>query len=79
MLKYASQSIHAGTSQNISTKAMTAPLSLSLMTKIVMRLRSTWMHAILVLLKAVGIYLNFLCMVKAPQFIDFQSIWKTSS
>ena len=79
MSKYASQWIHADTLQSMSSKATTEQLWVWLMTKIVMRSRSTWMHAILDLQKAVGVYSNFLCMLNPPQFIDFLSIWKTSS
>ena len=79
MSKYVFLQIHASTLQSMSSKATTAPLWVLLMTKIVTRLRSTWMHAILDLLKAVGIFLNSLCMLKIPPFTVFQSIWKTSS
>ena len=66
MSKYASQWIHADTLQSMSSKATTEQLWVWLMTKIVMRSRSTWMHAILDLQKAVGVYSNFLCMLNPP-------------
>ena len=79
MSKYAPLLILADISQNMSLKAMIAPQSLLRRTKIVMRSRSTSMHAISDPQKVVGICLNFLCMPKPQQFIVFRSIWKTVS
>ena len=45
MLKYVSQILHASILPSMSSKATTAPLWVLLMTKIVTRSRSTWMHA----------------------------------
>ena len=50
--------IQSSTLQNTSSKAMTTPLLVLLMIKIVMRLRSMWMHATLDQLKSVGICLS---------------------
>jgi hypothetical protein len=71
--------ILSSTSTSTSTKEGTGPLWNLGIIKTEMKSRSTWMHAILALWKAVGICLNLPCTVNSPLYTDYQCTWRISS